>query len=480
MEILRRVVLTTKFRKQFWIFLALLCPQLEFPLAFAADQPNVVFILVDDLGWMDVGYQNPKVKTPYVDRLAKEGKVFTNAYAAPVCSPSRASIMTGRTPASLKLTSHIPGIGFKDYYKRKSNPHHRLMEAAMIGHLPLEETTLAEALKSKGYKTGFFGKWHLGGEGSQRTTNGIVNTAWHPQAQGFDVNVGGCAYGQPAGENPYFSPYANGELIDGPPGEYLTDRLANETIKFLAENKNSSFFAYLSFYSIHTPLCPKREVLIQANGNRYLAMIRCIDDAVGQVLTAIDELGLRKNTIVVFTSDNGGTREQTPLRGSKGMVYEGGIRVPLVYRWPKKIISRTRENTPVSCEDFFPTLLAATGIEEPQQAKPIEGVSYLPLLINKGDYQPRPLFQHFPHHRGGESFQGASCIRDGRWKLIWRHETDTIELYNLASDLSESTNLAASQADRANGMKQKLQKWLTNTEANMPRPNPTYMEASKL
>ncbi len=442
--------------------------------ACATDKPNVVFILVDDLGWMDVGYQNPKVKTPSVDRLAREGRVFTDAYAATVCSPSRASIMTGRTPATLKLTAHIPGVGFEQYYKNKSNPNFRLMEAAMVDHLPLDEVTIAEAFKSAGYATGFFGKWHLAGEGSQRTPDGMVNPAWHPQAQGFDVNVGGNAYGQPAGRKAFFSPYANGEIEDGPDGEYLTDRLTDETIKFITANKDRPFFAYFSMYTIHTPLNPRPDKLKAANGNRHIGMIYGMDEAVGRVLKTIDELGLRDNTIVVFTSDNGGTRSQKPLRGNKGTPYDGGIRVPLIYRWPGKVAPETKTNVPVGCHDFFPTLLDAAGVDTPKHAKPIEGVSYLPLLTGKGAYKARPLHQHFPHHRYGKAFQGRSSVRDGDWKLIWWHESDQVELYNLADDLGESNDLSQAQPKRAAALKKQLQQWLKDADANMPRPNPNY------
>lgn len=446
----------------------LLCIVVFSTSVLAEDKPNVLFILVDDLGWMDVGYQNPQVDTPNIDRLAREGTVFTDAYAATVCSPSRASILTGRTPATLKLTSHIPGVGFARYYRNRLNPKSRWMDAAIVDHLALDEVTFAEAFRDAGYATGFFGKWHLGGAGSQNTKDGIVNAAWHPQAQGFDINVGGCAYGQPDGPKPFFSPYKNGEITDGPAGEYLTERLARETVAFIRKSRNQPFLAFLNFYTIHSPLNPLPEMLAKAKNNRYLAMIYCLDAAVGRVLTALDELELRKNTIVVFTSDNGGTRSQKPLKGRKGNLYEGGIRVPLIYRWPGQFPAGAKINTPVSCEDFFPTLLEAADIDTPKTAKPIEGVSYLSLLTGKGHYQPRTLFQHFPHQRN-RSFMG-SAIRDGDWKLIWRFEDDRFELYNLAQDLGESTNLTASQPERTADMKKKLQAWLKKTDANMPRP----------
>lgn len=208
-----------------------------FTCIFASDKPNILFILVDDLGWMDVGYQNPELETPHIDQLAREGMVFTNAYAATVCSLSRAAILTGRSPAALELISHIPGVGFEKFYKNRSHLKHQWMEARIVDHLLLDEVTLAEAFKGAGYATGFFGKWHPGGVGSQNTQDGVVNKDWHPQAQGFDVNVGGCAYGQPAGPKAFFSPYKNEELADGPAGEYLTDRLIQETVSFIKKKQ---------------------------------------------------------------------------------------------------------------------------------------------------------------------------------------------------------------------------------------------------
>lgn len=436
--------------------------------------PNIVFILVDDLGYMDVGYQNPHVKTPRIDRLAAEGRVFTAAYAATVCSPARASIMTGRTPASLKLTSHIPGVGFEAYYRKKFDSTFPMIDAAIVDHLPRDEVTLAEAFKRTGYTTGFFGKWHLAGEGSQRTNDGIVNPAWHPQHQGFDVNVGGCAYGQPAGPTPYFAPYANGELRDGPRGEHLTDRLTDEAVQFITTNRDRPFFVYLSFYAIHSPLNPDPQMLQRAHGNRYVAMINHVDRAVGRVLDSIDKLGLRDNTIVILTSDNGGTRSQKPLRGVKGTPYEGGIRVPLLYRWPGRVQAGSTSTAPVGCEDFYPTLLEAASIETPKDAKPIEGISYLSVLVGDAEGQSRPLYQHFPHHRYGKQFMGSSSIRDGDWKLILWHRNDSMELYNLADDPGESNNLAPSQPERAGVMKNQLLDWLEHTQANMPRPNPLF------
>lgn len=434
-------------------------------------RPNILFILVDDLGWADVGYQNPEVsETPRVDRLAEEGVVFQSAYAAAVCSPSRAEILTGRSPASLKLTSHIPGIGFEQYYPRKRQPTHRLWDAAMVDHLPLEEVTIAEALKSAGYATGFFGKWHLGGAGSVYTTNGVVNAAWHPQHQGFDVNVGGCAYGEPSGHGgkAYLSPYANAELPDGPNGEYLTDRLADETIAFMRDCGERPFFAFLGFYSIHLPHVFNPAVAERASTD-YGRMLVSMDDAVGRVLDALDRLGLRNDTLVVFTSDNGGTRSQQPLRGAKGTLYEGGIRVPLIIRLPGTTPGGRIVDVPVAAADFFPTLLEVASVPVPSDAKQLDGVSYYGLLTGDVVYEPHPVFQHFPHHRTGTAFQGASTIRLGDWKLKWNHEAESCELYNLGRDLGESENCAADCPEQTDRLKVMLFDWLKKTDANMPR-----------
>ena len=440
-------------------------------LGHASTKPNVLFILVDDLGSRDVGYVTPSLNTPHINQLAKESLIFSDAYSATVCTPSRAAILTGRSPARLKITSHIPGIGFEKYYERKKSTTKKLYEAEMKDHLPLEEITIAEAFKSAGYKTAFFGKWHLSGEGSVFAKNGVVNADWHPQAQGFDINIGGCAYGQP--KKGYFSPYFNGEMSDGPKGEYLTDRLAQETIDFISEHKEQPFFAYLSFYSIHTPLNPKPSVKSRTT-DKYDGMIYCMDDAVGKVIQHLNKLKLRENTLIVFTSDNGGMKKRPPLRGNKGKAYEGGIRVPLLYSWPSKIRENKTIATPVACEDFFPTLLDYLNIDNPVQETELDGISYASILRGENSIAPRSLFQHFPHHREGDEFNGSSTIRTGDWKLIWWHEADRLELFNLKKDIGEANNLASQQIERAQSMKKELTSWLKKVDANMARPNPYY------
>jgi len=456
------------------IFLA----TLSFHLAQAADgaaapqRPNILFILVDDLGWSDVGYQNPEIKvTPNLDRLSKQGIQFSNAYAATVCSPSRAEILTGRSPARLKMTSHIPGMGFEKYYEysKRQSRKSRFWEAEIRDHLPLEEVTIAEALQANGYTTGFFGKWHLAGAGGEENNqaNGCIDPEWHPQHQGFDLNIGGCAYGKPSGKG-YFSPYNNCELKDGPKGEYLTNRLTDEAIAFMRANKDAPFFAYLSYYTIHSPLLPDPQVA-KAIPNRYMAMVKSMDNGIGKILSALEEMDLAEETLLIFTSDNGGTRDQSPLRGKKGNLYEGGIRVPLIYRWPAKLEGGRVIDTPVAAADFFPTILAAVDAKAPASTKKLDGISYWAAITGEGDYTPHPIYQHFPHNRGGGGFDGASTVRDGDWKLHWKQESNDYALYHLKEDLGEENDLAKNHPEKVETLKQRLYEWLEATNANMPR-----------
>lgn len=434
-------------------------------------QPNIVFILADDLGYADVGFRNEKVgvTTPNIDRLASQGMEFTNAYAAsPVCSPTRASILTGKYPSSLHLTCHVPGMGMERYVTKLSKGR-KLMEAVFIDRLPLEEVTFAEVLKEQGYRTAFMGKWHLSGEGSAKTADGIVDPRFHPNHQGFDVNVAGCAYGQPAS---YFSPYKNGTLSDGPEGEYLTDRLGAEACQFMEQNKDKPFLLYLSTYTVHTPLQAPQEVIDKNKGNKYLAMIDKLDENVGEVLDKIKSLGLEENTLVVFYSDNGGLKANPPLRSHKGSVYEGGIRVPLVFRFPGKIPANTKNEVAVTSPDLFPTLLEAVGIS-PKSHKGLEGESLWPLLTQKETEMDRAIYWHFPHHRTIEKSMSAA-IREGDWKLIREFESGAISLFNLREDIGETINLKDKYPKKAKAMYSKLKKWQRKTRVAMPNPNPDY------
>lgn len=445
-------------------------------LSFFADaqaqaQPNIVFILADDLGYADVGFRNQKagIKTPNIDRLASEGMEFTNAYAAsPVCSPTRASILTGKYPSSLHLTCHVPGMGM-ELYVRKLSKGKKLMEAAFIDRLPLEEVTFAEVLKEHGYSTAFMGKWHLSGEGSAKTDNGIVDPRFHPDQQGFDVNIAGCAYGQPAN---YFSPYKNGTLSDGPENEYLTDRLGIEACQFMERNREKPFLLYLSTYTVHTPLQAPQETIDKYKGNKYLAMVDKLDENVGKVLDKIKSLGLEKNTLVVFYSDNGGIKGNPPLRSNKGSVYEGGIRVPLVFRFPGKIPANKRNEVAVTSPDLFPTLLEAVGIS-PKKYKGLEGESLWPLLTQKETEIDRAIYWHFPHHRTIEKSMSAA-IREGDWKLIREFESEAISLFNLREDIGETINLKDKYPKKVKAMYSKLKRWQRKTRVAMPDPNPDY------
>ena len=461
---------------------------------------NVVFFLVDDLGWTDLAFNGSSFyETPNVDRLAARSMFFSSGYAAcPVCSPTRASIMTGKYPVRNRITTYINSAGGNQPEKWRRNT--MLLPAKYADRLPLEETTLAEAFKNEGYATFFAGKWHLGGEG------------FLPQNQGFDVNKGGLDRGGPYGGKKYFSPYGNPQLEDGPAGEHLPDRLATETCKFIEQHQDAPFFAYLSFYSVHTPLMSredlrekyvdKRQQLEIAGdiwgqeGHRksrlvqehavYAGMVEAMDQAVGKVLDKLDALDLTDSTAVVFMSDNGGlsTSEghptsNLPLRAGKGWIYEGGIREPLLICWPGVAAAGSRCDEPVTSTDFYPTLLEMAGLE-PLPEQHVDGQSLVPLLQGK-PMDRGPIFWHFPHY-GNQGGPPAAAVRDGDWKLIRRYEDNTFELYNLAEDLGEQTNLVdeAEHAQTVMRLQQLLEAFLTETDANMATPNPNFDPSKKI
>lgn len=433
------------------------------------NSPNIVLIIVDDLGYSDVGYMNqkPEIQTPNIDRLAKSGMVFTDAYAAcPVCSPTRASLMTGKYPATLKLTCHIPGMGMAKYLAKLSEGK-KLKEAYFLDHLPPEEITIAEVLKKKGYSTGYIGKWHLAGEGF--ANDGIINAAYHPDKQGFDVNIGGCAYGQPRS---YFDPYKNGTIKDRKEGEYLTDRLGDEAVKFIEQNKQKPFFLNLATYTVHTPLKAPAVNVEKFKGNTYFAMIEKLDENVGKVMDKLGELNLLENTIVIFYSDNGGLWGNPPLKGIKGTLNEGGIRVPMIVSCPEKIELGTKCNVPVTTVDFFPTFLELAGgtvSDYPQ----LEGESLLPLIYQKAEMSERAIYWHFPHHRK-EGLSMGAAIREGDWKLIDEFETEKLYLFNLKDDLAEAHNLSEKYPEKRDELLSKLKKWQKNVDAEMPEVNKDY------
>jgi arylsulfatase A-like enzyme len=443
----------------------------------AAEKPNVVLIVIDDLGQRDLGcYGSTFYKTPNIDRLAEEGLRFTDFYAAcPVCSPTRASILTGRYPQRMGITDWIPG--------RRDMSDQRLKAPAIRNELPLEEVTIAEALKARGYVTAHIGKWHLGGPG------------FGPEKQGFDINIAGDQTGTPRS---YFAPFENKQgkmpgLDKAEPGEYLTDRLALEAEKFIEANKDRPFFLYLPHYAVHTPLRAKQAVIDKYKvtpkaGSQsnpvYAAMVESMDDAVGRILKKLDDLKLSEDTLVIFTSDNGGlaTTEggptgatyNGPLREGKGFLYEGGIRVACIMRWPGKI--KPGMTSVVACSiDFFDTILEACGISREMKATapPRDGTSLVFLFDGTKKHGDRILKWHYPHYANQGSRPGGA-IRWGDYKLIEYYEDGRRELFDVKSDISETRNLITEKPDVADKLQSHLGLWRENIGCKMPTPNPNY------
>lgn len=452
-----------------------------------AAPPNVVVFVVDDLGMMDIGANNPDTfyETPAIDALAKRGARFTSGYAAcPVCSPTRAALMTGNYPVRSGITDFInPGGGNQpENWKRDT----LMLPAPYRDRLALEYVTLAERFKAAGYKTFFAGKWHLGPEG------------FYPEDQGFDVNMGGYQYGGPYGGRKYFSPYGNPRLSDGPDGEHLPDRLASETVKFIEANREKPFLVYFSFYSVHTPLMApeelvkkyrekqrdisregpawgrerEREVRLVQDHAVYAGMVEAMDSAVGKVVDALDEFGLSDNTMIVFTSDNGGlsTSEghptsNLPYRAGKGWLYEGGVRVPWIIVPPGGLREAIAVDTPICSIDLVPTLLAAAGIETKET---FDGVNVLSLVTNdNAAIEERPLYWHYPHY-GNQGGAPGGAVREGDWKLIEWYEDGTLELFHLRDDPAEKNNLVETHPERAEALHKKLEEWRKATKAIMP------------
>lgn len=428
-----------------------------------ARPPNVIVILVDDLGGTDLGcYGSRFYRTPNIDRLAREGMRFTRAYSAcTVCSPTRAAMLTGKYPARLHITDWIAG------HRR---PKAKLRVPDWTMYLAHAERTLAEALKPAGYATASIGKWHLGGP------------EYYPETQGFDRNVGGTDRGQPPS---YFSPYRIPTLPDGPQGEFLTDRESAEAVRFIEENRERPFFLYLPHHAVHTPLMGKPEVVEKYRARAddgaphknptYAALIESVDDSVGRITAALDRLRLSERTILIFTSDNGGLRSVTTnlgIRAGKGSAYEGGVRIPLIVRWPGTVRAGSESAVPVITVDHYPTLVAAAGLK-PAAGQVLDGESYLPLLRESGSLRRNTLYWHYPHyHPGGAAPYGA--IREGDWKLIEFFEDGHTELYDLKNDPQEMEDRAAAQPELAARLKERLHAWRREVGAQMPTPNPDY------
>jgi arylsulfatase A-like enzyme len=465
-------------------------------------KPNVIFILLDDFGYTDLGcYGSTFYETRNIDRMASEGIRFTDAYAAcPVSSPTRAALMTGKYPVNTGVTDWIPG--------RQAHtpglPEDRWLSLPFNNQLALEETTIAEVLKKNGYSTMISGKWHLG-----------EDSIFWPENQGFDVNKGGFSIGAPNKSkisNGYFSPYGNPRLEDGPVGEYLTDRQTDEAIRFIESRRDKPFFVYLSYYAVHNPMQGKEELVnyFQNKANSmelskkepytrdkewiklapkgdfkertiqsyavYAAMIYSVDENLGKLFIKLKELDLEKNTLIIFTSDNGGlsTSEgspttNAPLRAGKGWLYEGGIREPLIIKAPWIIKESTVCNVPVSTIDFFPTILEITGSHSERTT---DGISIVPLL-QSDKIETRPLFWHYPHYsnQGGDP---GSAVRLGNFKLIDNFEKGRLELYDLENDISESHDLSLVNPEKTSELYSLLKDWRLRTVARMMNPNPVW------
>jgi len=459
-------------------------------------RPNIILILVDDLGWTDLGCCGSDFyETPNLDRLARQGMRFTDAYAAcPVCSPTRASLMTGKYPATVQITNFIAG-----------QARGRLLSAPYLHYLPHEEKTLAAALRDGGYATWHVGKWHLGGE------------AYWPHHHGFDVNVGGWSAGMPRS---YWSPYSNPMLPDGPEGEYLPDRLTDEAIRLVRTRRGEPFFLNLWYYLVHIPIQGKPALVEKYKAKAaamgldqleafevgepfpcehlmrhrvlrrrfhgdpgYAAMIQSLDENVGRLLDVLQEEGIARDTIVIFTSDNGGlaTAEgsptcNAPLSEGKGWMYEGGTREPLIIRWPGVTEPDSFCSVPVTSPDFYPTLLEAAGLD-PLPRQHVDGVSFAPLLRGAGRLDREAIFWHYPHYSNQGGGPGCS-VRAGDHKLIEFFEDGRVELFDLRNDVGEKHDLTAEKPDLVRHLRGMLHDWLKRVDARIPQPNPDYVPPS--
>ncbi|MFN7927351.1 MAG: sulfatase [Blastocatellia bacterium] len=465
--------------------LALLLGLCSGAVAQAIRLPNIVLVLIDDYGWADTGcYGSTYHRTPNIDRLATRGMRFTDAYAAaPVCSPTRAALMTGKHPARLHLTDWLPGRG--------DNPMQKLARPVIRQELPLAENTLAEALQQAGYVTAHIGKWHLGGAG------------FAPEQQGFVLNIAGDHTGTPLS---YFAPFQRDghwmpKLENAPAGEYLPDRLTTEAERFIEQHKDKPFFLYLPHYSVHIPMKAKAELIAKyralpkpergQNNPVYAAMVESMDESIGRVQRKLEQVGIAENTVFIFTSDNGGlsvpegpdtpATTNAPLRAGKGYLYEGGLRVPLIIAWPQRIKAGSVSHTPVYSADLFATALAIAGVGN---TTGVDGVSLLPLLTQKGRLNRAALYWHYPHYsnqsiNAGHFDQPGAALRQGRYKLIEFYQDNHVELYDLQNDLGEQHDLAAQRPRVAAQMRQKLAAWRQAVGAQMMTLNPAYRGSAK-
>lgn len=448
--------------------------------------PNIVFILADDLGWADTTpYGHTTLyQTPHLDRLAQRGMLFTNAYSAsPLCSPTRAAVLTGLSPARVGITSpvgHLPKVELKARPTPTAPKNQKSTQPVSASRLDTRFQTLAENLKKAGYATGHFGKWHLG------------PPPWSPFEHGFDVDIP--HYNGPGPRRSFVAPWQYGDFLPASPKEHIEDRMATEAVTWMEKNKDQPFFLNYWMFSVHAPFDAKEELIEKYRGlvddsdlqrcATYAAMIESMDDAVGTLTAALDRLGLTENTIIVFTSDNGGNMynwveqerptSNRPLRGGKATIYEGGVRVPCIISWPGKIAPSSQSDAIIQSEDFHPTLLSALGITSDQ---PFDGIDITPALEG-GTLQREAVFQYFPHSPPVPDWLPPSiAVRSGEWKLIrifhgGENGAHDYRLYNLEKDLGETKNLASEHPEKVLALDAKIEAFLKDTEAVLPLPNP--------
>jgi len=431
--------------------------------------PNVLLVVVDDLGRQDLGcYGNRHIDTPVMDRLAGEGVRFTNAYSAcPVCSPTRAALLTGKSTARVHFTGHITAIG-----RHRHPEDSAIIPPDDLMYLPHYEITLAEALKPAGYVSASIGKWHVGHEG------------YWPTDQGFDVNVAGWTHGSPPS---YWDPYTadqdwNPSIPTMKPrkeGEYLTDRLTDEAIAFMRAYRGEPFLCYLPHYAVHTPLQAPKDLVekYKARGIEpvdpvYAAMVERVDQQLGRMLEAMEDMGLARNTVVIVASDNGGLQKVTdnrPYRAGKGHLYEGGVRVPLIVRWPGRVKAGTVNETPTISQDLYATVVEIAG-PQARPGKPLDGRSLVGEMTGNGRLEPRDLHWYYPHY-SPQAKQPGAAMRSGDWKLIEFYDPARVELYNLKDDIGETTDLAKDRPEMVKDLLNRLHTWLRDSGAIMHTPN---------
>jgi len=434
-------------------------------------RPNIVLVLVDDLGWSDIGcYGNPAVDTPRIDQFCAESMKFTNAYAAaPVCSPTRASIMTGLAPARVRITNHMPDS------ERFQPDDPKLLSAECRDRLPLDHVTIAEHLASSGYRTAFMGKWHLAPQGTDDKED------FYPDRQGFELNLGGNGQGGPG--RSFFAPYEFPNLVSKTDDEYLPYRIGEEAEAYIRgharRETDEPFFLALWHYTVHWPMDSPVDLLEKYESKgvqpgiedpRYAGMTEALDRVFGGVMDALEESGLADNTLVLFSSDNGAldsVADNRPLRAAKGFLYEGGIRVPTMVRWPGHVEPKSVSETPIISTDFFATLLDAAGVPLPA-SYPGDGESLLPVLTGAGELTRDALFFHYPNYAWHRSNRLGGAIRVGDYKLIERFDDGSVELYNVSADIGEETNLAQAKPLLATQLQTRLAEWRKDVDAAMP------------